>query len=183
MLRFILAGLLITVTVSFGCNKSNDKEPAPGADGQPKSDKNVPKPVPVSKLNLTVPDGWKINVAKDSPEMMMGPNVDGFQTNIGLAALPFTGTIDQFEDERLKDLQERYIEFQLLSRSDFTTKENRKGIKSAIEANLFGKRLRLTFYAFDGPDDMKHFFTCTVSAAQGDKFDKKFDEIIASYKP
>lgn len=170
---------LIGSVLIAGCSGSKDSAPTPV--GETKTTRTLP--VMVDKLPLTAPEGWKINAGKGSPEMMMGPVVGGVQTIVSLTVEPFAGTLEQFEDARLKDLEERYIEFELLARKDFATKGNIKGIKSAIVANLFQKKMRMTYYVFDGPEDKKYVFSCAVKAANGEEFDKKFDEIIATYKP
>ncbi len=155
-------------------------------------DKKKPPPAKLSEipgyemmaesLPLTPPAGWTIKKF-DGKAFLVGPIVDGFGANIGLAMEPYSGTLEQYVGLSQKALIDMKSGYKHTEKGSFKTDDGIEGIRIAHEITINGKQLQQTCYVFEASDGNMRVFTASVPAGRGAEFAPTFDQIMRTYKP
>ncbi len=143
---------------------------------------------PSGGFSFCPPAGWEKVATTSQKYRVHILRVDGgLVANIIVKDDDFDGKLEEFVSRNMlifTQLSEagKLKSYKSLGKSTLTTQTNGKIIKAAIEQELNGHLLRQTFYAFDGPAGRKVYLTCTVPAADADKFEKAFDESAKTFQ-
>lgn len=143
---------------------------------------------PAGGFSFCPPAGWeKVSAQSQKYTVHILHADDGLVWNILVKDYDFDGTLEEFVSQNMlafTRLNEagKLKNYKSLGKSEFTTNEKSKVIKSAIEQELNGRMLRQTFYSFDGPSGRKVYLTCTVLAAEADKYEKALDESAKTFR-
>jgi hypothetical protein len=143
---------------------------------------------PGSEFSYVPPERW---VLRDFPgykyKFAVGQPSEGFAPNIGVVDEYAPVTLDDYVAGSLRVLPQMYEKMgsnppKVLSQAEFTTDSNERGIRVVTESERGGKKMRQTYYFFDGKNGNKFVVTCSVLAAGGESYDKLFDTSMKTFK-
>lgn len=143
---------------------------------------------PAGGFSFCPPAGWeKTEVKGQKYKVHLLRTEGGLVANIIAKDDDFAGTLEKFVSQNMlmfTQLNEagQLKSYKPLGKSELTTLSNAKVIKAAVEQELNGRLLRQTFYAFDGPSGRKVYLTCTVLAAEAEKYEKVLDESAKTFR-
>jgi hypothetical protein len=118
--------------------------------------------------------GLKYRISHGQPE-------SGFAPNINVVDEDYSGSLPAYVDANLLSMEEMFVGFEVLSRSDLTTEDGQAAIKLVTETEQQGRRLRQTFY-FLGSGDTKYVVTCSALAESAAALDSLFDTSVATFR-
>lgn len=128
------------------------------------------------------PEGWEV---REFPGMKyklsIGQAVDGFAANINVVDEAHTGSLKDYVKANVHTLSKVFQGFKNLGQTDFKTDSGRKGFKLVTESEQQGKRLRQSFFFFEGKDGKKLVVTCSAAAADGSKLDSVFEASLKTF--
>jgi hypothetical protein len=143
---------------------------------------------PGGEFSYAPPEGW---VLREMPGMKyqiaFGRPSEGFAPNINVGDEYAPVTLDEYVAGSLQVMPQMYEKvgykhLAMLDQAEFTTGSNQRGIRVVTESEMNGKRIRQTFYFFDGGGGKKFVLTCSVPAAAAEGYDKLFDASMKTFK-
>ncbi len=143
---------------------------------------------PAGGFSFCPPAGWE---KQEIPGRKYGVHIlrthEGLVGNIIVKDSDFDGSLEEFVSRNMlmfKEMSEagKLKGYRSLGKSGLTTISNGNGIKTAIELEMDGRLLRQTFYSFDGTAGRKIYLTCTVLAADAEKYEKALDESAKTFR-
>jgi hypothetical protein len=134
-------------------------------------------------FRYVMPKGWTI---AEFPGMKFkiarGFQADGFTPNISVFDESFSGSVEDYANANLKQIETIFQNFKNLGKSVFITNSGLKGIRLATEATQMGNHLRQTFYFFKGKAGKMLVVTGSVLAKDGDRFSGLFDASMKTFE-
>ena len=128
------------------------------------------------------PSGWKV---AEFPGLKYriahGQAEKDFTPNINITDEAFAGTLAEYADANVQNLNHIFPNLQILSRTELTTKDNEPVVRIIATNEPQGRMLRQTFFLI-GSGDRNYAVTCTALADNGDKFDTIFTESLLTFR-
>jgi hypothetical protein len=143
---------------------------------------------PAGGFSFCPPAGWKqAEVQGQKYKVHFVATPEGLAPNIIASADELGGTLAKFVDGNMLMLSEmskagRIKAFRMVARSELTTLAGSKALKAIVEQESGGMLVRQTFYAFEGTGGRKFSLTCTVPAADAEKYEKALDESAKTFR-
>jgi hypothetical protein len=138
---------------------------------------------PLAGFNYEVPKGWTLaEIPGMKYKIALGTRLEGFSPNINVIDEAFNGSVEDYANASLKQIEALFENFKKLDKSIFITNSGLKGIKLVTEATQQKKYLRQTFYFFKGKAGKMFVITCSVLAKQGGLFSGIFDKSIKTFE-
>lgn len=143
---------------------------------------------PGGEFSYVPPEQW---ILRDFPgykyKFAFGQPSEGFAPNINVADEYAPVTLDDYVAGNLRVMPQMYEKtggnnFRVLSQAEFTTDSKQRGVRVITESEMNGKKMRQSFYFFDGGGGKKFVATCTVLAEGGESYDRLFDASMKTFK-
>ena len=117
------------------------------------------------------PPGWNVvEFPGLKYKIAHGPIEHGFAPNINILDETFKGSLDEYVDANLQNMEKLFSKFNILSQEKIRTLDNEPAVMLVTENEQQESMLRQTFM-FIGSGKKKYVVTCTALAENGDKFD------------
>lgn len=167
--RFVIFCILLFII--GGCSRSDSRAYTP----------------PGGEFSYVPPERWML---RDLPgykyKFATGQPSDGFAPNIGVVDEYAPVTLDEYVADGLRAMPQIHEKMgtktpEILSQADFTTDSNQRAIKVITAAEMGGKKLRQTYYFFDGAKGNKFVVTCSVLDAGGESYDSLFEASMKTF--
>jgi hypothetical protein len=162
----------ILILIISGCSQGGRQAYAPPGGG----------------FSYVPPEHW---VLRDFPgykyKFAAGQRSEGFTPNIGVVDEYAPVSLDEYVAGSLRTVQQMHEKMgtnppRVLSQSEFTTDSNERAVKVITESEMDGKKLRQTYYFFDGKNGNKFVVTCSALDAGGENYDQLFDTSMKTFK-
>jgi hypothetical protein len=163
--------LLIALVASAGGTASAENAPA------------ARRLTEAGKFSFVPPGGWEIRTVPGLKyKVAVGPAAGGFAPNINVVDEAFAGTLDAYVQTNMTTVQKVFARSRLVLKPEqFTTTAGLQGVRSTLESEPQGKRLRQTFYSF-GNGATKFVVTCSTLADGGDKLAPVFEASLKTFR-
>lgn len=128
------------------------------------------------------PSGWRIvEFPGLKYKISYGQTENGFSPNINVVDEMFSGTLTEYVDGNLKNMEKLFSKFNIISQEKIKTKDNEEAEKIIIENEQNGSMLRQSFL-FIGSGNKKYVVTCSALADGGAKFDTEFLKSLKTFR-
>lgn len=153
--------------------------PAPTAIPTESADRHYE---PEGGFSYIPPAGWKlVDASALVYKVAVGPETDGFATNLTVVDEPFDGSLDEYVSSAMDGLSQYFDSFQVLSQEEFKPEESAPGVRIVAENVQVGRVLRQRFYLFDG-GAKKLVVTCTRLADAAEELDAACEGSLKTFR-
>jgi hypothetical protein len=137
---------------------------------------------PEGGFSYVPPVGWKlVDASALAYKVAVGPETDGFATNLTVVDEPFDGSLDEYVSSAMDGLSQYFDSFQVLSQEEFKPEESAPGVRIVAENVQVGRVLRQRFYLFDG-GAKKLVVTCTRLADAAEELDAACEGSLKTFR-
>lgn len=145
---------------------------------------------PGGEFSYVPPQNWLLReVPGYKYKFALGQPSEGFAPNINVVDEFAPVTLDEYVAGNLRMIPQMHEKMggggsppTVLSQAEFTTDSEQRGVKVVTESEMNGKKMRQTFYFFDGGSGKKFVVTCSVLGEAGESYDKLFDTSMKTFK-
>jgi hypothetical protein len=128
------------------------------------------------------PSGWKVDEFPGLKyRISRGQTENDFTPNINISDEAFVGTLAEYADANVQNLNRILPTLKILSRTELATQDNEPVVRIITTNEYEGRMLRQIFFLI-GSGDRKYAVTCTALADDGDKFDTIFTESLMTFR-
>jgi hypothetical protein len=189
--------LLLLTALAAGCAKEASTGTTEEASGQPVAAGQPDRAPRAAKataddprrhtevaggFSFIPPDGWQIRtIPRLKFKVATGPAADGFAPNINIVDESFNGSVDDYAQANLANLQRALKQVRLLKEDQFTTAKGMQAPRMVIEHDFNGKPLHQTFYMFSN-GATKFVITCSALAQDGDRLAPVFESAMRTFR-
>lgn len=123
-----------------------------------------------------IPEGWKAQSEAQQPSrMFVAPGNAG---NMITGSQDFPGSLREYADANIREIQLSSSNVKILSDSEFLTAANATAFRIKFENKVKEMDIVQTMYVFEGQHGKRIIVTCTTTAKQAPEFEKLFDECM-----
>lgn len=153
--------------------------PAPSAIPTESPDRHYE---PAGGFSYVPPAGWEMVKAPSLDyKVAVGPEADGFTTNLTVVDEPFDGSLDEYVSSAVDGLNQYFESFEVLSQDEFNVEAGLTGVRIVAENVQSGSVLRQRFYLFDA-GKTKFVVTCTRLAGAAAELDAACDASVKTFR-